>query len=160
MTVVVRGFALVAYASVLASGAVVGPPALADPTPPTLDSLEPPAPPAPPAPVAAPNPPPAASKASDEAGIRQVIQASVSAFNSQNWDALSGLYCAAKQAGFSVGQMQESYNESAPIRIAVKAVTIANDQAFVPIVLTDRNGAASMVWNMVRENGWKICGGG
>lgn len=133
-------------------------PAAADPAAPTLEPIEPPPPPPQPAPAAAPNPAPVPSHASDEAAIRQVIQASVGAFNAQNWGAHQNLYCAAKQATYSVADMQGAYNDSAPIQVAVTAVNTAGDVAFAPILLTDRNGGpASMVWRLVRENGWKIC---
>lgn len=130
--------------------------AAADPTAPTLDSIEPPPPPPPPV-AAAPNPAPAPSRASDEAAVRQVIQALVGAFNAQNWDAMRGLYCSAKQAGFSVADMQGAYNDDAPIQIAVNAVAVIGDSATAAVSMIGRSGTTAMMWPLVREGGWKIC---
>lgn len=123
---------------------------------PTLEPIQPPPPPPPPA--AAPNPAPAPSRAADEAAIRQVIQASVGAFNAQNWGAHQNMYCAAKRATYSVADMQGAYNDDAPIQIAVLAVTVMGDSASAALSLTGRSGSAAIMWHMVREGGWKICG--
>lgn len=157
MNASLRGFAGFAGAVVVAASLTWCAPALADPAPPTLESLEPPAPP-PPVPAAAPNPAPAPSHAADESAIRQVVQTSVDDFNAQNWGALQGLYCSAKQATFSAGDLQNAYDDSGSIQIAVTAVMVSGDSATAAGALTDRNGSAALVWHMVREGSWRLCG--
>lgn len=159
MNASLRGFAGFAGAVVVAASLTWCAPALADPTPPTLESLEPPAPPPPP-PQAAPPQAPAGSSsstASDEAAIRQTVQASTDAYNGENWDAFMGLMCAAKQATFPLEMIKNQRAERGPLQVTVTAVTVTGDTATATTVMSDRF-TVTAPYHLVREGSWKICG--
>lgn len=113
------------------------------------------------APSNSPATPAPAPTVSAEDQVRQTVLAFQDAYNTQNWDAYTGLMCTAMRVQFTgpvMDYVKKGRAETGLTRTTIVSVAITGDTAVA--VMNSENeavGSRTVTMPLKLEHGWKIC---
>lgn len=106
-------------------------------------------------------PPPSPAPLSDEEQIKESLQASQDAYNTQNWDAYLEMMCPVQRAKFTSSVMdmvKKGRLETGMSYMKVLEVAVDGDTAKVRVEATNEtSGTMNLNLPVERSDGWKLC---